>query len=77
MPDEKVKKLVLASLFAALAAVMTTVIRVPSPMGGYVNLGDCAVLLAAWVQEITWTGPSGAETPVIIADSLWIRVLDR
>lgn len=49
MPDEKVKKLVLASLFAALAAVMTTVIRVPSPMGGYVNLGDCAVLLAAWV----------------------------
>ena len=24
MPDEKVKKLVLASLFAALAAVMTT-----------------------------------------------------
>lgn len=40
-------------------------------------LALAAALLAAWVQEITWTGPSGAETPVIIADSLWIRVLDR
>ena len=49
MSDEKLKKLVLASLFAALAAVMTMVVRVPSPMGGYVNLGDCAVLLSAWV----------------------------
>ena len=49
MTDSKVKKLVLAAMFAALATVMTMVIQVPSPMQGYVNLGDCAVLLAAWV----------------------------
>ena len=49
MRDSKIQKLVLAALFAALTTVMTMVIRVPSPMGGYVNLGDCAVLLSGWV----------------------------
>lgn len=49
MPLQKLQKLVLAALFAALTAVMTTVIRIPSPMSGYVNLGDCAVLLSAWI----------------------------
>ena len=49
MSDKKIRKLVLAALFAALTAVMTMAIRVPSPMGGYLNLGDCAVLLAGWV----------------------------
>ena len=49
MSLQKLQKLVLAALFAALTAVMTTVIRIPSPMSGYVNLGDCAVLLSAWI----------------------------
>ena len=49
MRDSKVKKLVLTAMFAALTTVMTMVIRVPSPMQGYVNLGDCAVLLSAWI----------------------------
>ncbi len=49
MSDSKIRKLVLAALFAALCTVMTMVIQVPSPMQGYVNLGDCAVLLSAWV----------------------------
>ena len=49
MHDSKIQKLVMAALFAALTTVMTMVIRVPSPMGGYVNLGDCAVLLSAWI----------------------------
>ena len=49
MTDMKLRKLVLAALFAALCTVMTMVIQVPSPMQGYVNLGDCAVLLSAWV----------------------------
>ena len=44
MTDMKLRKLVLAALFAALCTVMTMVIQVPSPMQGYVNLGDCAVL---------------------------------
>lgn len=49
MTDKNIHKLVMAALFAALCTVMTMVIQVPSPMNGYVNLGDCAVLLSAWV----------------------------
>lgn len=49
MQEENVKKLVQSALFAALCTVMTMVIQVPSPMQGYVNLGDCAVLMSAWV----------------------------
>lgn len=45
----KVKKLVLAALFAALAYCATLVIHIPSPIGGYLNLGDCIVLLAGWL----------------------------
>ena len=51
MSDTKIRKLVMAALFAALCTVMTMVIQVPSPMQGYVNLGDCAVLLSAWRSE--------------------------
>ncbi|OUQ78886.1 ECF transporter S component [Flavonifractor sp. An100] len=49
MADQKIKKLVQAALFAALCTVMTLVVQIPSPMQGYVNLGDCAVLLSAWI----------------------------
>ena len=49
MTDSKIRKLVLAALMAALCTVMTMVIQVPSPMQGYVNLGDCAVLISAWM----------------------------
>ena len=59
MTDMKLRKLVLAALFAALCTVMTMVIQVPSPMQGYVNLGDCAVLLSAWVLG-PWYGGAAA-----------------
>ena len=36
-------------MFAALACVATMVIKIPSPLGGYINLGDCIVLLAGWM----------------------------
>lgn len=49
MASEKVRKLVLSALCTALTAVATMVIQVPSPLGGYVNLGDCMVLLSAWL----------------------------
>lgn len=43
----KTRLLVTAALFAALGCVSTMVIKVPSPTGGYMNLGDAAVLLGA------------------------------
>lgn len=69
MNDLKLRKLVLAALFAALCTVMTLVIQVPSPMQGYVNLGDCAVLLAAWVLG-PWYGGAAAGLGSMLADLL-------
>lgn len=43
------KNLVMASLLAALTCVATMVIKIPSPLNGYINLGDCVVLLAGWL----------------------------
>ena len=48
MSDKKVQKLVVSALMAALTYVATMVVRIPSPMNGYVNLGDCFVLLSGW-----------------------------
>ena len=43
------KKVVLAALMAALACVATMIIKIPSPLKGYLNLGDCVVLAAGWI----------------------------
>lgn len=45
----KTKKLVMAALMAALACVATMIIKVPSPLKGYINLGDCIILIAGWI----------------------------
>lgn len=42
------QKIVLSALFAALTCIATMVIKIPSPMKGYLNLGDCMVLTAGW-----------------------------
>ena len=42
-------KLVFAALLAAFVCVATLVIRIPSPLGGYINLGDCIVLVSGWL----------------------------
>lgn len=47
--NKKTKTLVLAALFAALTCVATMVVKIPSPLKGYINLGDCMVLLAGWL----------------------------
>ena len=36
-------------MLAARACVATMIIKLPSPLGGYINLGDCIVLLCGWV----------------------------
>jgi len=45
----KTQKIVMASLLAALCCVATMIIKIPSPLKGYLNLGDCVVLLSGWV----------------------------
>jgi len=43
------KKIVTAALLAALCCVATMIIKIPSPLKGYLNLGDCIVLLSGWL----------------------------
>ena len=45
----KTRKIVLAALVAALACVATMIVKIPSPMKGYLNIGDCFVLLCGWL----------------------------
>lgn len=49
MPTTTTKKIVMASMLAALCCVATMIIKIPSPMKGYLNLGDCVVLLAGFL----------------------------
>ena len=50
MNSKVVSKIVLTALFAALAYVATSIIRVPTVgTQGYVNIGDSIVLLSAWL----------------------------
>ena len=46
---DKLKRLVMAAVLAALSCVATMVIKIPSPLHGYINLGDCVVLAAGWL----------------------------
>ncbi len=43
------KRIAVAAMFTALTCVATMIIKIPSPLKGYLNLGDCVVLLAGWM----------------------------
>ena len=43
------QKIVISALLAALTCVATMIIKIPSPLKGYLNLGDCVVLLSGWM----------------------------
>ena len=50
----KTQKIVLSALLAALCCVATMIIKIPSPLKGYINLGDCVVLLAGWILPYSY-----------------------
>lgn len=43
------QRIILSSMLAALVCVATMLIKIPSPLKGYLNLGDCVVLLSGWI----------------------------
>ncbi len=45
----KTQKMVFSALLASLICVATMIIKIPSPLKGYINLGDCVVLLSGWI----------------------------
>ena len=44
----KTQKIVFSALLASFVCVATMIIKIPSPLKGYINLGDCVVLLCGW-----------------------------
>ena len=65
--SKQIRQLVMTALFMALCCVATMVIQLPSPTQGYVNLGDCVVLLAGWVLG-PWYGMAAAGVGTAMAD---------
>ncbi len=61
--------MVFCALLAALCYVATRVIQIPSPMSGYVNLGDSLVLLSGWMLG-PWWGFCAAGIGSMLADVL-------
>ena len=48
--NRALRQIVMASMMAAMTCIATMVIKVPTPgTNGYVNVGDCVVLLSAWL----------------------------
>ena len=53
------RTLVMTALFAALTCAATLVVKIPSPTGGYANLGDTTVLLGAYLLGPLWGAAAG------------------
>lgn len=47
----KTQKIVIAAMLVALTCIATMIIKIPSPLKGYLNLGDCVVLLSGWLMS--------------------------
>ena len=70
MTDKKLRLLVMTGLMAALVCVATIAIQVPMPLtNGYVNLGDCMILAAAWLLG-PWSGFAAGAIGSALADLL-------
>lgn len=61
----RTRMLVMAALFAALGYVATRVLMVPSPTGGYMNMGDAVVLLGAFLLGPLWGAVAGGLGPAL------------
>ncbi len=61
----KTRLLVMTVLFAALGCAATMAVKVPSPTGGYMNLGDAAVLLGACFLGPVYGAAAGGIGPAL------------
>lgn len=46
---QQLLKITTTAVMIALICVLTLAVRIPTPTKGYLNLGDCAVLLSGWL----------------------------
>lgn len=64
------RKLTLSAVLAALTCVATIVVQIPVPLtNGYINMGDCIVLLAGWILGARY-GFAAAGIGSMLADLL-------
>lgn len=61
----RTRLLVMTALFAALGCAATMVIKVPSPTGGYMNLGDTVVLLGTYCLGPVYGAVAGGVGPAL------------
>ena len=62
---DRTRMLVLTGVLAAIGCAGTMALRVPSPTGGYVNLGDAVVLMGAYLLGPVWGAAAGALGPAL------------
>lgn len=65
--NTKTQKIVISAMLCALCCVATMLIKIPSPLHGYINLGDCTVLLCGWLLP-PFYGALAAGTGSMLAD---------
>ena len=63
--QDRTRMLVQAGALAALSCAATMVLRIPSPTGGYLNLGDAVVLLGAYLLGPAWGALAGGIGPAL------------
>lgn len=61
----RTRLLVMTALFAALGCAATMAVKVPSPTGGYMNLGDTVVLLGAYCLGPAYGALAGGVGPAL------------
>ena len=70
MSHAKLMRLVVTGLLTAFVCAATMVIKIPTPNGGYVNIGDAMVLLSGWILGPAY-GFFAAGVGSALADLLW------
>ena len=61
----RTRMMALTAAFAALACAATMAVKVPSPTGGYMNLGDTVVLLGGYLLGPAWGALAGSIGPAM------------
>ena len=63
--QQRIQRLVLTGVLAAMTCAATLVIRIPSPTSGYMNLGDTVVLLGGYLLGPAWGALAGSIGPAL------------
>lgn len=74
MQNNKVKKLVLSAVLAAITCAATAAFSFPLPGNGFANLGDCFVIICGGLIG-SWWGAAAAAVGSALADIILTYVL--